>query len=116
VPKSEAEEVFAGLWRMLASNAPKPVREHRFAAPTRQYRFDFAWPSCKVAVEVEGGIHSKGRHVRPAGYTADIMKYNLATSMGWRVFRATPAMLDKKGPDIVDMLKEAIFSKGMSVP
>ncbi len=34
---------------------PKPAREYRFHRE-RRWRFDFAWPDYKVAVEVEGGI------------------------------------------------------------
>ena len=74
--------------------APEWVREYRFAPP-RRWRFDFAWPDLKVAVEIEGGIHIRGRgsHTSVARYTADCEKYNAATMAGWRVLRFTSAML-----------------------
>lgn len=68
---------------------PKPVAEHRFAAP-RKWRFDFAWPPHKVALEVEGGIWVNGAHTRGKHFLSDIEKYNRASELGWRVVRCTP--------------------------
>lgn len=72
---------------------PEPESEHRFAAP-RRWRFDFAWPSRKLAVEVEGGTFSCGRHTRGTGYEADLEKYNAAALLGWTVLRFTTRMVD----------------------
>lgn len=65
------------------------VAEYRFAPP-RRFRFDFAWPEEKVALEVEGGAWTGGRHVRAKGFLGDMEKYNAAAMQGWRVFRCTP--------------------------
>lgn len=54
---------------------------------TRKWRFDFAWPDEMVAVEVDGAIHTTGRHTRGAGVDADNEKLNAAQLDGWRVFR-----------------------------
>ncbi len=79
--------------RLLRSvGLPAPVREHRFH-PVRRWRFDYAWPSEKVALEVEGGVWTGGRHTRGAGFVADIEKYNAATVAGWRVVRVVPGKL-----------------------
>jgi very-short-patch-repair endonuclease len=89
-PKSIPEEVLAAHLRALGL---EPFcREYRFH-PTRQWRLDFAWPDHMLAVEIEGGIHSRGRHVRPAGFANDIDKYNAAAVAGWSVLRFTPAMV-----------------------
>lgn len=64
------------------------VREHRFD-PKRRWRFDFAFPDQMVAVEIEGGVWTGGRHTRGKGYAADLEKYNAAALAGWRVFRFT---------------------------
>ncbi|MCB5206098.1 hypothetical protein [Methylovorus mays] len=57
------------------------VTEHVFH-PTREWRFDFARPDIKLAIEVEGGTLSGGRHTRGAGYEADCYKYNEAARLG----------------------------------
>ena len=44
-------------------NLPAPVPEFRFH-PERKWRFDFAWPEHKIAVEQEGGVWIQGRHTR----------------------------------------------------
>lgn len=68
------------------------VREHRFH-PVRRWRFDYAIPAHRIAIEVEGGVWTLGRHTRPQGFLGDIEKYNTATVMGWRVLRTTPDAL-----------------------
>lgn len=68
------------------------VKEYRFYQP-RRWRFDYAIPRFKIAVEVEGGVWTGGRHIRPKGFLGDIEKYNTAALLGWRVFRTTPDKL-----------------------
>lgn len=65
------------------------VKEYRFH-PTRRWRFDYAIPAHKIALEVEGGVWTGGRHTRPQGFLGDVDKYNTATTMGWRVLRTIP--------------------------
>src|SRR3990172_5589563 len=89
--RSKGEAVF--LLHCQAYGLPKPQSEYRFASP-RRFRFDFAWPKRKIAVEIEGGIWTTGRHVRGKGYEADLVKYNLATMLGWRGFRYSTSMVD----------------------
>ncbi len=64
-------------------------KEHRFCQD-RSWRFDFAIPSLKLAVEFEGGVfyHNSG-HKTAKHYTKDTEKYNRAASMGWKVLRYT---------------------------
>ena len=69
---------------------PRPEAEFVFAAP-RKWRFDYAWPHAKTALEIEGGAWSGGRHVRGAGFKKDQEKYNRAAVLGWRVIRCTPS-------------------------
>lgn len=80
---------------------PAPASEVRFH-PTRKWLFDFAWPEQKVALEVDGGVWSRGRHTRGAGFLRDMEKINTATVMGWRVVRCTPQTLTTR--DTVAML------------
>ena len=71
---------------------PAPAREYRLH-PRRRWRFDFAWPRYKVAVEVDGGIYSRGRHVRGSGFERDAEKRNAAVMAGWRVLHFTPRLV-----------------------
>jgi len=83
--------------------------EHRFH-PTRRWRFDFAWPAIKVAVEIEGGTWAAGRHTRPAGYAGDCCKYNAAVLLGWRVLRYTTQMI--ANPDTRDEILQLVKEEG----
>lgn len=71
---------------------PAPAREFRFVAD-RRWRLDFAWPEQRLALEVEGGVWTRGRHTRPIGFLGDMEKYNRAALEGWRVLRVTPQQL-----------------------
>jgi very-short-patch-repair endonuclease len=82
----------ANWWN--AYGLPTPQKEYRFH-PKRRWRFDFAWPTQKIAVEIEGGVWSYGRHTRGSGFLADMDKYNMAGALGWRVFRFTPDQFNK---------------------
>lgn len=80
-------DIFSELLRSL--NLPVPVPEYIFHEK-RRWRMDYAWPNQKVALEVEGGIWTNGRHTRGKGFLNDMEKYNTATVMGWRILRTTP--------------------------
>lgn len=87
---SRLEASFLMVWRALGG--PKLTPEHRFD-PVRKWRFDFAIPELLVAIEIEGGMWTNGRHTRGLGYAADCAKYNAATLAGWRVYRLTQTMV-----------------------
>ncbi len=85
-----ADPLFLAL--VKRAKLPLPVAEYRFH-PTRKWRCDFAWPDRKVALEVEGGVWTGGRHTRGAGFLRDAEKYNELARMGWRLLRVTPTQL-----------------------
>lgn len=76
----------------------------------RRFKFDFAWPIWKIAVEIEGGTYAgKSRHTTGKGFKGDCIKYNFATSLGWQVYRGDSEMV-RKGELIVfltDVFKAA---------
>lgn len=82
--KSQLEEQFA--LQVRAIGLPEPVREFKFHE-TRKWKIDFAWPALKLAVELEGGIWTGGRHTSGAGWIKDAEKYNELSLMGWRLLR-----------------------------
>lgn len=63
-------------------------REYQFEL-ARKWRMDFAWTENLVAVEIEGGVWTQGRHTRPQGFINDTEKYNHAALLGWTVLRFT---------------------------
>jgi len=83
---SELEETFA--LQLKALHLPDAQRELCFMTG-RKWRFDFAWPAERLAVEIEGGVWSRGRHTRGVGFTEDCDKYNCAALAGWTVLRYT---------------------------
>lgn len=90
------------------SGLPAPTREFRFAPP-RWWRFDYAWPESKVALEVEGGVFTKGRHTRGAGYAKDMVKYSEAAALGWRLIRVQPS--DLCTATTLDLLRRALTAR-----
>lgn len=111
-----------------------PEREYKFA-DDRRWRFDFAWPEIKVAVEVEGLSHGRpvichrcrstvkskngrvimqaGRHGSMKGMQTDAEKYNCATFLGWRVFRYTNIDLERRASDVI---REMFHIVGVAKP
>src|SRR2546421_11079574 len=92
-----------GYWERR--RLPEPVPEFRFCE--RKWRFDFAFVDKKVAVEIDGGIWNRGRHVRGTGYILDMEKINEAQRLGWKIFRFTPQQMHeyKTAEFLKDILK-----------
>ena len=80
----EREYKFA---RDAIGNPQQKIREKLKYAGLKDWRFDFAIPREKIAIEIEGGIFTGGRHVRGVGFEKDCEKYNCALLLGWRVLR-----------------------------
>jgi hypothetical protein len=97
------------LFQIKAAGLPTPQTQYKFArevvgnepgvrkrlkeAGLQDWKFDFAWVDRRLAVEVEGGTWSGGRHVRGGGFEGDCRKYNEATLLNWRIFRFTTRMV-----------------------
>ncbi len=80
-------------------------KEYKFH-PTRRWRFDYAIPQFRIAIEIDGGVWTGGRHTRPKGYLGDLEKFNAAAAMGWVVLKFTPATQYKSGT--FNIIKETI--------
>lgn len=100
-------------WRQLGGWGL--IKEYRFH-PKRRWLFDYADPDIKVAIEIEGGTWTSGRHSRGVGYAKDCEKYNNAILLGWVVFRFTADMIKKNpaghlGP-VIEFIKERRLQLG----
>jgi very-short-patch-repair endonuclease len=98
------------LLQIRGVKLPIPHREYRFAAmhvglgtgikerlqrnDLKDWKFDFAYPELKFAIECEGGLYSDGRHTRGKGYEDDMEKYNAALMLGWRVYRCSTRLIN----------------------
>lgn len=117
-PRPESVYEAAFRHRLALEGVAPPEFQYLFARPTRNFRFDFAWPFHKVAAEVDGGARlvrwqrnprtgrSQPVAVGHHGTRADYEKLNLAAALGWKVFRFNPDMLRDR--DALALLKEAL--------
>ena len=108
IPKVDKAELFQTYWNIAAPLAlGEPEREFHFDKHLgRKHCFDFAWPSCKVAVEVDGGQWAPrgGRHATDK----DREKLNIAASLGWKVFRFSPEQLNREPYTCVQLVVDAL--------
>lgn len=87
-----------------AHDLPLPTAEYRFSR--RRYRFDYAWLPDRVALEVNGGVWTQGRHTRGPGYLRDMEKLNLAQLDGWVVLQCSPQ--DVQSGKVAALLRQAL--------
>lgn len=113
--------VFRAL--LTTHGIPEPTTEHRFHAD-RMWRFDYAWPRWKVALEVEGGVFGYtdqrtgmrrmgGAHGSISGIKRDMEKYSHAAAMGWLVIRCLPTTLATG--ETIAYIKGALKSHGHTI-
>lgn len=100
MPVSDAEKALADA----LAEEPVPgwdlTTEYRFH-PVRKWRFDFAFPSVRLAIEVDGRGHFRGNHI------TDYEKQNEAVRLGWRVLRF-PAGQKKKAAEWAALIREVL--------
>jgi hypothetical protein len=82
-----------------ADGLPSPEFEYQFSY--RRWRFDVAWTKARVALEIQGGVFTRGRHTRGAALLKEHEKLSTAAALGWKVMFCTPQTLAKVWPQIV---------------
>lgn len=87
------------LWHSLGISGA--LAEYQFHME-RKWRFDFAFPKARVAVEVQGAIFGTGQrckvcgqtkaggHTRGAALVKEYEKLNAAALAGWRILYCQP--------------------------
>lgn len=73
--KETITERFERIWGEL--NGPPLEKEFRFHPP-RKWLLDYYHRPTNIAIEIHGGVHSGGRHVRGVGFLRDREKMNAA--------------------------------------
>ena len=94
-------------FQIKALGLPVPEREYYFHPP-RRWRVDFFFKP-DLAVEVEGGTYSNGRHSRGTGFEKDCEKYNQMTLDGIRLLRFTGKHI--RTGEAVNMIEQALGRK-----
>jgi len=84
---------------------PKPTPEYEII-PRRKLRWDFCFPECLIAIEINGSIWQKGGHNTGTGLLRDYEKGNLANLRGWCCLTFTPE--DIKDGTALDLTKQAL--------
>ena len=74
--------------------------------PGRRFRWDFAFCEEKLAIEIQGGTWSGGRHTRGGGYEQDCIKAQLAALAGWAVLPFTGSQVVRG--EAVDVIERAL--------
>lgn len=105
--QSHPEELLALLLQAWFPDA-KAEREYQFAPP-RRWRFDFAWPSRRIAIEVEGVSFGRGRHQHPIGFAKDAEKHEAALRDGWRLYRVPSPWISWKGQTRLDEIRKTLL-------
>ena len=100
-PSPAKEWLLLNLQMWANENSLTLESEYKFY-PERKWRFDWALPAVKVAVEYEGIYSAKSRHTTRSGFVGDVEKYNAATVAGWKVIRLTA----DNYKDIIELLKK----------
>jgi very-short-patch-repair endonuclease len=102
---TDKADTFAYMLAICGADLPIPEREYVFAKP-RKWRFDFAWPEQRVAVEVNGGRYAfaGGRH----SGEDDLEKIRRAGALGWRVLPVTPQTLRDRPGEAIDDVRQAL--------
>lgn len=103
MPRSKAEECLA----VALAEQPLPgwdlIREFQFDK-ARKWKFDFAFPSQRLAIEVDGRYHRTF-----VGQRKDSEKLNEAVRRGWRVLRLPADRVSKvKAAEFVVFLWEVL--------
>ena len=98
-------EMFAYILNICGRDLPPPEREYYFAKP-RRWRFDYAWPAQKVALEVNGGrfAFAGGRHASEGDYD----KLRRAAALGWRVIPCSPQTLRDRPGYVIQDVRDAL--------
>ncbi len=88
---SYLERQFNDLWNCYYPDIDLEA-EYRFLKK-RKFRFDFAHPESKTAIEINGGRWFKSGHSSGKGLFRDYEKINLAIVEGWVVFQLCDEMI-----------------------
>lgn len=109
--RQRIRDAFAGDVERLTGL--RSVFEFPFAKPERLWRSDIAWPDVRVALEIDGGTWTYGRHNRASSVLADMEKGNGYSVRNWCVFHTPWDWLksQKKRAELLAQIVTAIRAR-----
>lgn len=96
------EEQFFQL--LSIAGLPLPAKEV-IMITGRKYRVDYAWPSMRFGVEIQGGVFTRGAHGSIYGILQGYKKSNDAAQHGWTLMYYLPSEMLK--PETIIAIKKA---------
>lgn len=104
--KPDKKGALRTAWHIVTTEPWPFDPEHEFH-PSRRWRFDWAAPPLRLAIEIEGVTHGgkgPGRHQRAEGYSKDCEKYNAAIEQGWTILRYTPRQIESDPVGVIEQV------------
>jgi len=96
---------FENVWQRCGG--PELIKESK-VCQERKWHNDYLHEATRTVIELDGGIYTNGRHVRPKGFIEDCVKLNTATMLGYRLIRIPTGMAtDNYLSQIISYLKNA---------
>lgn len=104
--KRDHEQRFAEAWAATGLRGSDIERQFRFHE-TRRWRLDFAFPSQRLGVEIQGFGYG---HQSQQGMSADAEKFNAATELGWRLLVYTTRQIQSQAglDEAVEQVKRVL--------
>jgi len=99
---SRLEETFAQQLRAYGIDYEREVR----LIDGRRWRWDFVIRWAGYAIEIQGGVWTRGRHTRGHGYINDVEKANAVVLAGWKPLAFTAEHV--KSGHAIDTVREAV--------
>lgn len=95
----------AQFFQLLSiAGLPLPAKEV-IMIQGRKYRVDYAWPSMRFGVEIQGGVFTRGAHGSIYGILQGYKKSNDAAQHGWTLMYYLPSEMLK--PETIIAIKKA---------
>ena len=105
MPKIDAEDELA-MYLDAMDWCPPYERQYKYVPSRPRFKADFAFPSLRLLVEVQGGVYTRQAHGSITGIVKDIERGNLATLNGWRLIRVLPKMVSNG--EALDLIEKVV--------
>lgn len=94
---STSEQKFLDTWRVYGIEDSDPVpqwsHDSLVSLAGRKYKYDFAWPACRILVEIQGVGWG---HAKPQGQARDAHKQRIALEHGFIVIPVSTDCMSNK--------------------